>query len=519
MSSDTSDHKQNSHGQKYALENHLGGYHRCFLGNPGHLEFMSENLCKMLGYTKRELFGLIGHIYTGVIHPDDCSVFDEFCSRLAQKETNETAAYRMIKKDGTVIHVVDTMTSIIGDDGDMRGYSVVCQIPDDPSSPATTEKIAVLRVTGGSAMKIEQACGISSKLLGSFASKDIYGLMNFVSLSDHDKIRAAFRRAYEDEYSGMEHCVFVTAEGRGLQCNLWVERNETHSSFEDCTFCVKIELDKTYKRDEKVSSFSKQLLSSFAEDIFEVDRANNTITCVCEGKCELLDSIVNIRMNADDFLAWLLDFVHEPYRKEVSIFYRKALAQPATTGETSLAPNKLDFEMYAKDGEKCAVTMIAVPISSNKYFLCLNTDFKAMGTGFCSAAVAERKEITARLFGSFSLTVDGEAIHIRCEKGRELLALLIEKRGAFLSTREAITSLWECEPDNTSRARYRKIASRLMTELKKHGIDYIIESDRGARRIIPEFINCDYYDYRDGVLKPTDALLPEYAWSEYIRID
>ncbi len=519
MNSDTPSHKAHEHGQKYALENHLGGYHRCFLGIPGHLEFMSENLCEMLGYTKRELFGLIGHIYTGAIHPDDCSIFDEFCLGLAQKESTETASYRMIKKDGTVIHVVDTMTSIIGDDGEMRGYSVVSQIPDSLGSPVAKEKIAVMKVVGGNDMQIEQAYGICDKVLGSLDVKDRYSLLNFVSLASRDKIRAAFKRAYEDEYSGMESCVMVAAEGWGLQCNLWVERNETRSSFEDCVFCVKIELDENYKREDSVSTFSKSLLSSFAEDIFEVDRLENSIKCVCQGNSSLLGSFINIRMNSDDFLAWLLDFVSEDDKSAVSNFYRKAKARPSGKSNTSLTPNKLNFEMTTKDGEKRAVTIVIVPISSNKYFLCLNTDFKAMGAGFCSAAVAERKNITARLFGSFSLTVDGEAIHIRCERGRELLALLIEKRGAFLSTREAITSLWECEPDDTTRARYRKIASRLMNELKKYGIDYIVESDRGARRIIPEFINCDYYDYRDGVFTPTDALLPEYSWSEFIRID
>ena len=57
-----------------------------------------------------------------------------------------------------------------------------------------------------------------------------------------------------------------------------------------------------------------------------------------------------------------------------------------------------------------------------------------------------------------------------------------------------------------------------MAELKKLGIDYIIESERGARRIVPEFISCDYYDYRDGLIEPSDDFLPEYSWSEYVRI-
>ncbi len=513
------DNKPITLGQKFALENHLGGYHRCFLGAPIHLEFMSENLCKMLGYTKRELTALIGHAYTGVFHPDDSRIFDKFCYDLAQKEESLSVTYRMIKKDGTVIRVADTMTSIMGDDGEMRGYSVVCQIPDDPNSPTTQEKIAVLRVKGGKTPQIEQFFGMSQEILGSIDAKRPYSLMSFVSLADQDKIHAAFERAYKDEYSGKETCVFVAAEGRGLQCNLWVELNDPGTSFDDCAFCVKVELEKNYEREENVASFSKHLLSNFAEDIFEVDRLDNSIKYVCQGHSNLLKPLVGVRMNADDFLGWLLDLVSEADRKAVAAFYQKEKARPAKTAQTSLAPNKLNFEMYDNDRSMRIVTMIVVPISSNKYFLCLNTDFRAMGTGFCSAGVAERKDISIRLFGSFSLSVNGEAVHIRCEKGRELLALLAEKRGAFLSTREAISALWECEPDETSRARYRKIASRLMTELKKFGIDYIVETDRGARRIIPEFISCDYYDYRDGLTEPAGPFLPEYSWSEFVLID
>ena len=68
--------------------------------------------------------------------------------------------------------------------------------------------------------------------------------------------------------------------------------------------------------------------------------------------------------------------------------------------------------------------------------------------------------------------------------------------------------LWECEPDQTTRARYRKTASRLVSELKRNGIEYIVESDRGARRVVPECLECDYYDYRDVLRAPSGVLLP-----------
>ena len=115
--------------------------------------------------------------------------------------------------------------------------------------------------------------------------------------------------------------------------------------------------------------------------------------------------------------------------------------------------------------------------------------------------------------------VDGGAVHIRHDKARELLALLTVKRGAFLTNHEAISELWECEPDDRSRARYRKTASRLMAELRKYGIDDIVETDRGARRIVAESIECDYYDFRDGKIRLPGALLPEYPWAEFIRLE
>ena len=180
---------------------------------------------------------------------------------------------------------------------------------------------------------------------------------------------------------------------------------------------------------------------------------------------------------------------------------------------------KIRFAMEKEDDTTQSVSLVRVPVSSTKCFICLNTLPDLVAPGSSSATAEARKVVSARLFGPFSLTVGGEAVHVRCEKARELLALLIERRGAFVTTREAIALLWECEPDDKSRARYRKIASRLMAELRKIGVDHIVESDRGARRIVPEYIDCDYYDYRDGLKAPTDALLPEYSWSEYIRID
>lgn len=509
--------------QVRSIVNHLGGYHRCYLEGPIHLEFVSDNFCSMLGYKKHELSELVGETYTALLHPDDSVAFDEFVLNLANEESCESISYRLIKKDGSIIRVVDTMTSIRGNDGDMRGYSVICEIPDEREAPRASssgEKVAVIKVSGGADARIEQLCGIAEDLFE--VEGDVRGLpfADFVSLADRAKVQDALERAYAEEYSGMEPCTLVSACGKGIDCDLWVECVHIGDSLDTSSFCIKVEIDLDYQRENKeVVSFGKALFSSFAEDVFEVDRVEGSVKYICHSEDGPMWAPLNVRMNTDDFLQWFLERVSPSDRKSVREFCLEAITLGQEDSQEILGPTKVAFSMTEESGFAQSAVLVMVPVSRAKYFMCFNSEFTAMGSGFCSTAVADRRKISVRMFGSFSMDVDDKAVHIRSEKGRELLALLIEKRGAYLTTREAITSLWECEPDETSRARYRKIVSRLMSELKKYGIDYIVESDRGARRIIPEFIDCDYYEYRDGLKDPSGDFLPEYSWAEYVRID
>lgn len=118
-------------GGEHDIMHHLGGYHRCCLGDPMHLEFAGKNFCEMLGYQETELAELTGEVYTALVHPDDTALFDDFAQRLAENEGCDSVVYRLIRRDGSVIRVVDTMASVVCEDGVIRGYSVVCEVPDD----------------------------------------------------------------------------------------------------------------------------------------------------------------------------------------------------------------------------------------------------------------------------------------------------------------------------------------------------------------------------------------------------
>lgn len=128
------------------------------------------------------------------------------------------------------------------------------------------------------------------------------------------------------------------------------------------------------------------------------------------------------------------------------------------------------------------------------------------------------REVVIRTFGNFDVFVDGVPIKFRCTKGKELLAVLVDRRGGYITNKEIISYLWENEGDiDKLKVRLRKVMSRLKAELKELGLESIIDSDKGQKRIIADRVKCDYFDYMDNptcaVLSP-ESYMREYSWAE-----
>lgn len=128
-------------------------------------------------------------------------------------------------------------------------------------------------------------------------------------------------------------------------------------------------------------------------------------------------------------------------------------------------------------------------------------------------------EVRIRTFGYFDVFVDDNPIAFRNEKSKELFALLVDRRGGFVSSEEAIGFLWEDEPANSvTMARYRKVALRLKNILEEYGIPDVIESVNGKRRLVPERVRCDLYDYLSGKEEFAQlfkgSYLTNYTWGE-----
>lgn len=134
-------------------------------------------------------------------------------------------------------------------------------------------------------------------------------------------------------------------------------------------------------------------------------------------------------------------------------------------------------------------------------------------------ALPENRVVSVRTFGYFDVFIGEKPIAFRNKKAKELLALLVDRRGGFLTSQEAIGYLWEDEPANpVTHSRYRKVALRLKNTLEEYGISHIIETVDGKRRIVPENISCDLYDYLSGKDENSalfkGSYLSNYSWGE-----
>ena len=132
----------------------------------------------------------------------------------------------------------------------------------------------------------------------------------------------------------------------------------------------------------------------------------------------------------------------------------------------------------------------------------------------------EQKRVTVQTFGYLNILIDGEPVVFEHEKAKELLAVLIDRQGKFVSSGEIISCLWEDEAVNeNTQSRCRKAAYHLRRILAAYGLDDLLESTpKGYRRIRTEMIDCDLYHYLNGeeayVNRFRGAYMSDYSWAE-----
>lgn len=130
------------------------------------------------------------------------------------------------------------------------------------------------------------------------------------------------------------------------------------------------------------------------------------------------------------------------------------------------------------------------------------------------------KRIYARTFGYFDLFLDGKPVMFKSAKAKELLALLIDRRGGVVDSDQIISILWDGRPkDEATQSLCSKLCKTLYKELEEYGIQDLLISYRSNRSINLDLLDCDLYDMLDGKEEAGKLYygeyLTEYDWAEY----
>ena len=139
--------------------------------------------------------------------------------------------------------------------------------------------------------------------------------------------------------------------------------------------------------------------------------------------------------------------------------------------------------------------------------------------GSVSAGKADAEKLRAQCFGYFEVFWKGEPLMFGRRQTKELLAYLIDRKGASCTAEQIAAALWEDEDNMKNlKARIRILISDLRQTLSKIGKEDLIIRRSGQIAIRREGVDCDYYRMLDGDMDAVNAFhgeyMVQYSWAE-----
>lgn len=118
------------------------------------------------------------------------------------------------------------------------------------------------------------------------------------------------------------------------------------------------------------------------------------------------------------------------------------------------------------------------------------------------------------------MSVEGNTLAFKRAKSKELFALLVDRRGASVTTREACAVLWEDGWYDRERKNYfHTVLADLKASLKEAGIDHVLVKKHNSIAVDTSQLDCDSYKFLEGdpiaVNSYRRDYMPNYSWAEF----
>ena len=125
------------------------------------------------------------------------------------------------------------------------------------------------------------------------------------------------------------------------------------------------------------------------------------------------------------------------------------------------------------------------------------------------------KRVRFRTFGYFEMFVEEKPVTFGYDKTKEMVAYLVDREGALCSNNEIMAQLWQ---DDRHASYLRRLKKDFMDTMSDLGCVDIVVQARGRIGILPQKVDCDYYDWKKG--KPyalnsyCGEYMAQYDWAE-----
>ncbi|MBO4373897.1 MAG: response regulator [Lachnospiraceae bacterium] len=224
-------------------------------------------------------------------------------------------------------------------------------------------------------------------------------------------------------------------------------------------------------------------------------------------------------------------------------YYDEPLSALAKARDTEIDIAFLDVKMPELSGLDLAQYLVELNPFVNLIFFSEHTEYaydamKLHASGFLKKPGSESdikneldslrfpssmkryKRVFAQTFGDFELFVDGKPVEFKYKKTKEIVAILINNKGAQTTNGEIISSLWEDDGDPEKKLSYlRNLRQDLQNTLSGLKLDGIILKQRGSMAIAKDKIECDLFDWlekkNDSKYRYAGDYMNQYSWSEY----
>lgn len=132
----------------------------------------------------------------------------------------------------------------------------------------------------------------------------------------------------------------------------------------------------------------------------------------------------------------------------------------------------------------------------------------------------EDYDFYVRTFGNFDVYSKGEPIIFKRSRSKELLAYLIDRKGAGATKKEIASILFPNQEYERRVEDYiNKIYREMIRSLDEAGLSDIVVKKRNYYAINPDKIKCDRYDFEKGKTAAIKAYMGEYmqqySWASF----